>query len=102
MTLNNINNRVYIDKLNLIAISVCPEQIPIEMKPIIRVTLTCLLPILLAISVPWYREGEDSGTYRFIDGLPDWVAVALFCYTLIPLINIFIWATCSSDSEQDQ
>ncbi|KEI72379.1 hypothetical protein [Endozoicomonas elysicola] len=72
------------------------------MKKIIRVTLTCSLPILLAISVPWYREKEDNRIYSLFEGLPDWVAVALICYALIPLINIFIWATYSSDSKQDQ
>ncbi len=47
-----------------------------------QIVLTCLLPVLLIIPVPWYRTTEDSRTPTTIDGFPDWVAIALFTSTV--------------------
>ncbi len=73
----------------------------IRMKKIFRATLICLLPLTLIISVPWYNNNTDIMQHSSFTGLPDWVAVALLCYTLVPLINILIWATCYPQNDND-
>lgn len=47
------------------------------------------IAFLYAVSIPWYREaGAEPGS---ILGLPDWAAVALFCYAGVALLNSVAW-----------
>lgn len=48
----------------------------------------CGIGLLFAASIPWYRGEAPPG--RLL-GLPDWVAVALLCYTLAAVLNSVAW-----------
>jgi hypothetical protein len=51
--------------------------------------LLAVVGILYLLSIPWYREaGAVPGRWL---GLPDWVAVALVCYTLAAVANAVAW-----------
>jgi len=56
------------------------------------VYLVCMIVIglLYFISVPWYRDGDAP--LRIWLGLPDWVAVALFCYVGVAIVNAVAWS----------
>ncbi len=49
-----------------------------------------LIAILYIVSIPWYRDA--GAPLRLVGGLPDWVAVALGCYLLSALANVFAWS----------
>jgi hypothetical protein len=44
---------------------------------------------LYVASVPWYRETDAAPATWF--GLPDWVAVAVFCYVGAAILNAVAW-----------
>ena len=56
-----------------------------------RGRLLCLIGIgfLYVASVPWYRDVDAP--LRIWLGLPDWVAVALFCYVGVAILNGLAW-----------
>jgi hypothetical protein len=54
----------------------------------IRRVLFCLIALLYAASIPWYRGDAPPAT---IFGLPDWVAVAIFCYAAAAILNSAAW-----------
>jgi len=56
-------------------------------RPLRRVLL-CLIGLLFAASIPWYRG--DAPPAR-IFGLPDWVAVAVLCYAAAAILNSAAW-----------
>jgi len=57
--------------------------------PRLRRILLAFVGVLYALSIPWYRGGgETAGSWL---GLPDWVAVALLCYTGAALLNAIAW-----------
>lgn len=56
-------------------------------RPLRRV-LFCLIGLLYAASIPWYRG--DAPPAR-IFGLPDWVAVSIFCYAAAAILNSAAW-----------
>ena len=56
-------------------------------RPLRRVLL-CLIGLLFAASIPWYRG--DAPPAR-IFGLPDWVAIALLCYAAAAILNSAAW-----------
>ncbi|HEB88030.1 MAG TPA: hypothetical protein ENI85_00520 [Deltaproteobacteria bacterium] len=49
-----------------------------------------LIALLYVFSIPWYRDGEAP--LRIWFGLPDWVAVALFCYVAVAVLNAIAWS----------
>jgi hypothetical protein len=63
-----------------------PER-PRWARPLRRVLL-CLIGLLYAASIPWYRG--DAPPAR-IFGLPDWVAVAVLCYAAAAILNAAAW-----------
>ena len=63
-----------------------PER-PRWARPLRRVLL-CLIGLLYAASIPWYRG--DAPPAR-IFGLPDWVAVAVLCYAAAAILNSAAW-----------
>ena len=63
------------------------------MKKHLKTSLVSLLPMLLIFSVPWYRKSGARSSF-LIDGIPDWVTVALICYALIALVNFVVWVFC--------
>jgi len=63
-----------------------PER-PRWARPLRRVLL-CLIGVLYAASIPWYRG--DAPPAR-IFGLPDWVAVAVLCYAAAAILNSAAW-----------
>ena len=54
----------------------------------LRRVLLCLIGLLYAVSVPWYRG--DAPPARLF-GLPDWVAVAILCYAAAAVLNAAAW-----------
>ena len=56
------------------------------------VHISCMIAIALlyVFSVPWYRDGDQP--LRLWFGLPDWVAVALFCYIAVAILNAIAWS----------
>ncbi|MBJ18015.1 MAG: hypothetical protein GY910_28695 [bacterium] len=48
-----------------------------------------LVVLLYVLSVPWYREADES--LRLWLGMPDWVAVALLCYVAVAVVNAAAW-----------
>jgi hypothetical protein len=48
------------------------------------------IALLYLVSVPWYRS--EGGELRLLWGLPDWVAVALFCYVGVAVLNALAWS----------
>jgi hypothetical protein len=54
----------------------------------LRRALLCLIGLLFAVSIPWYRG--DAPPAR-IFGLPDWVAVAILCYAAAAVLNSVAW-----------
>ncbi len=56
-------------------------------RPVRRVLL-CLIGLLFAASIPWYRG--DAPPAR-IFGLPDWVAIAILCYAAAAILNSVAW-----------
>jgi hypothetical protein len=63
-----------------------PEQ-PRWARPVRRV-LFCLIGLLYLASIPWYRGDAPPA---MIFGLPDWVAVAILCYTAAAILNSAAW-----------
>ena len=57
----------------------------------IRPLLLSLLPILILISVPWYRDTNSEPRFSLQAGIPDWVTVAIVCYLLHAIISACIW-----------
>ena len=55
----------------------------------LRRTLLAAIPVLYAVSIPWYRGAESE--LRLWWGFPDWVAVALACYVAIAVLNYAAW-----------
>ena len=55
---------------------------------LLRRVLFCLIGLLYAVSIPWYRGDATPGR---IFGLPDWVAVAILCYTAAAILNSAAW-----------
>ena len=64
----------------------CPEQ-P-RWARWLRRALLCLVGLLYAASIPWYR-GDVPPARLF--GLPDWVAVAILCYAAAAILNSAAW-----------
>jgi hypothetical protein len=64
-----------------------PER-PRWARPLRRV-LFCLIGLLYAASIPWYRSGSAPPARIF--GLPDWVAVAILCYAAAAILNSAAW-----------
>jgi hypothetical protein len=56
-------------------------------RPLRRVLL-CLIGLLFAASIPWYRSDAAPA---MIFGLPDWVAVAILCYAAAAILNSAAW-----------
>ena len=54
----------------------------------LRRALLCLVGLLYAASIPWYRG--DAPPARLF-GLPDWVAVAILCYAAAAILNSAAW-----------
>jgi len=54
----------------------------------LRRGLLCLVGLLYAASIPWYR---DDAPPAMLFGLPDWVAVAICCYATAALLNAAAW-----------
>ena len=56
-----------------------------------RLRRLCLVAIglLYVASVRWYRAPDQP--FRLWLGLPDWVAVAVFCYVAVAVLNAFAW-----------
>jgi hypothetical protein len=50
--------------------------------------LFCLIGMLYAASIPWYRGSAPPAR---IFGLPDWVAVAILCYAAAAILNSVAW-----------
>jgi hypothetical protein len=50
--------------------------------------LLCLIGVLYAASIPWYRSDAAPA---MIFGLPDWVAVAILCYAAAAILNSAAW-----------
>jgi hypothetical protein len=50
--------------------------------------LLCLIALLYAASIPWYRGDAPVAMYF---GLPDWVAVAILCYAAAAILNSAAW-----------
>jgi hypothetical protein len=63
-----------------------PER-PRWARPLRRVLL-CLIGLLYAVSIPWYRGGAPPAR---IFGLPDWVAAAVLCYAAAAILNSAAW-----------
>lgn len=55
----------------------------------LRAALLCVVVLLFALSIPWYRTSGETTSVIF--GLPDWVAVALGCYLGVALLNAIAW-----------
>lgn len=62
-----------------------------------RVVCLCLIAVLYAVSIPWYRH--DEAPLRIWLGLPDWVAVALFCYVGVAVFNCVAWLLADVSDE---
>ena len=59
------------------------------MRKSLRRGLLVLIALLYAVSIPWYREpGSEPEIWL---GLPDWVAVAVFCYVGVAVLNACAW-----------
>jgi len=54
----------------------------------LRRLLLCLIGLLYAASIPWYR---GDATPDRIFGLPDWVAVSILCYSMAAILNSAAW-----------
>lgn len=54
----------------------------------LRGVLLCLIGVLYAASIPWYR---GDAPIAMIFGLPDWVAVAILCYAAAAILNSAAW-----------
>jgi hypothetical protein len=54
----------------------------------LRHALLCLIGLLYAASIPWYRGASPPAR---IFGLPDWVAVAILCYAAAAILNAAAW-----------
>ena len=55
----------------------------------LRRILLALIGVLYAVSIPWYREADDTPAIWL--GLPDWVAVAVLCYVAVAFCNALAW-----------
>ena len=55
----------------------------------LRSALLCVIGLLYAVSVPWYRTPGAPSSQLL--GLPDWVTVALGCYVLAAILNALAW-----------
>ncbi|MCP4006741.1 MAG: hypothetical protein GY725_21385 [bacterium] len=55
----------------------------------LRISLLLVIAVLYIASIPWYRETGQMPSLVF--GLPDWVAVALFCYAAVAVLNMIAW-----------
>ena len=65
----------------------------------IHVTCMVIIALLYVISVPWYRDVDQPLKIWF--GLPDWVAVALFCYVGVAIVNGVAWSVAEVSDESD-
>ena len=59
------------------------------MRTLVRRLALVGVAILYLLSVPWYRSGDVP--VGITAGLPDWVAVALFCYVGVAILNGVAW-----------
>jgi hypothetical protein len=53
--------------------------------------------LLYLFSVPWYRAADANPPLLF--GLPDWVAVALLCYSGAAVLNAIAWRWTPIDDD---
>ena len=65
---------------------------PVPPRPrwarLLRRVLLCMIALLYAASIPWYRGDAPVAMYF---GLPDWVAVAILCYAAAAILNFAAW-----------
>ena len=59
-------------------------------RRLLRTALLISIGLLYVLSIPWYRPTGQIPDVLF--GLPDWVTVALLCYTGVALLNAVVWA----------
>jgi len=59
------------------------------MRGRLRALLLLAIGALYVLSIPWYRNPEDTPSLWL--GLPDWVTVALLCYAGVALLNALAW-----------
>ncbi|WP_157674211.1 hypothetical protein [Endozoicomonas ascidiicola] len=67
----------------------------------IRKILLLLLPILLIISVPWYRDTDANTDASQQSGMPDWALIAILCYLALSIISASIWLFFPPESSRD-
>ena len=60
-----------------------------------RRLLLFAIGLLYLLSVPWYRSASDG--LNILWGLPDWVTVAVVCYTLVAILNSLAWRLTDID-----
>jgi hypothetical protein len=59
-----------------------------------------VIGLAYVMSVPWYRE--TGAPLRIWFGLPDWVAVALFCYVAVAVFNAVAWSLAEVSDTPDE
>ena len=64
-----------------------PRSLPLW-APAVRRLLLIAIGVLFVLSIPWYRGGGETSRWL---GLPDWVAVALVCYSVVAVLNAVAW-----------
>ena len=62
-----------------------------------RRILLWLIGALYLFSVPWYRQDQQGMQLLF--GLPDWVAVAVLCYSGAAILNAWAWRLTDVDDQ---